>query len=72
MMPRKPERLPEFQSLLGKLARVPKPQLDREVEKWKHKKQYVITLINALHRIARLEDKVTALLEATAISQRAR
>ena len=32
---KKPEGLPTFQSLLGKLARVPKKELDREVAKAK-------------------------------------
>jgi hypothetical protein len=36
-MTRKPKGLPEFQSLLGKLAKVPKRELDREVEKHKKK-----------------------------------
>jgi hypothetical protein len=34
---KKPQGLPEFQSLLGKLARVPKRELDREVAKHKKK-----------------------------------
>jgi hypothetical protein len=38
-MPRKPEGLKEFQKLLGKLAKVPKAQLDAEVEKWKQRKK---------------------------------
>ena len=38
-MTRKPEGLPEFQKLLGRLAKVPKAELDAEVEKRKHKKQ---------------------------------
>lgn len=37
-MSKKPTGLPEFQSLLGKLAQVPKAQLDRELEKDAHKK----------------------------------
>lgn len=32
-MSKKPEGLPEFQSLLGKLAQVPKKQLDKQVLK---------------------------------------
>lgn len=38
-MSRKPEGLPEFEKLLGKLAQVPKSQLDTQVEKHKRKKQ---------------------------------
>jgi len=30
---KKPEGLPQFQSLLGKLARVPKKELDKEIER---------------------------------------
>jgi hypothetical protein len=37
-MSKKPKGLPEFQSLLGKLAQVPKAQLDREIEKDARKK----------------------------------
>lgn len=32
-MSKKPDGLPEFQALLGKLAQVPKAQLDREIQK---------------------------------------
>jgi hypothetical protein len=32
-MTRKPKGLPEFQSLLGKLVKVPKRELDRELAK---------------------------------------
>jgi hypothetical protein len=38
-MPRKPEGLPEFQKLLGKLVKVPKRELDRELRKKKAKKR---------------------------------
>jgi hypothetical protein len=38
-MARKPEGLDKFQKLLGKLVKVPKRQLDAEVEKWQHKKR---------------------------------
>jgi hypothetical protein len=38
-MPRKPEGIGEFQSLLGKLARVPKKELDQAVEKRLAKKR---------------------------------
>jgi hypothetical protein len=37
-MPRKPEGLPEFQSLLGKLAKVPKRELDRQIERHEARK----------------------------------
>jgi len=37
MSPRKPQGLPAFESLLGKLSKVPKRELDREVTK--HKKR---------------------------------
>lgn len=36
-MTKKPEGLPEFQSLLTKLAQVPKKELDRELAKQKKK-----------------------------------
>ncbi|MFN0016668.1 MAG: hypothetical protein ACKVP0_00325 [Pirellulaceae bacterium] len=36
-MTKKPEGMDEFHSLLGKLAKVPKAQLDREVDKAKLK-----------------------------------
>lgn len=38
-MPRKPEGLPEFHKLLGRLAKVSKAELDAQVEKLKHKKK---------------------------------
>lgn len=38
-MARKPEGLDEFRGLLGKLSKVPKKELDREIEKDKHKKR---------------------------------
>jgi hypothetical protein len=38
-MARKPEGLPEFEKLLRPLSKVPKRELDREVEK--HKKRAV-------------------------------
>jgi len=37
-MTKKPEGLDEFRGLLGKLSKVPKKELDREIEKDKHKK----------------------------------
>ncbi len=37
-MSKKPQGLPEFESLLGKLAKVPKAQLDRQVERYKERK----------------------------------
>jgi hypothetical protein len=36
-MSKKPQGLPEFQTLLGKLVKVPKRELDREVAKHKKK-----------------------------------
>jgi hypothetical protein len=36
-MPKKPEGVGKFQKLLGKLAQVPKRELDREVAKAKKK-----------------------------------
>lgn len=36
-MTRKPQGLPEFQSLLGKLTKVPKRELDQQVAKHKKK-----------------------------------
>jgi hypothetical protein len=38
-MARKPEGLDKFHKLLSGLAKVPKRQLDAEVEKWQHKKR---------------------------------
>lgn len=38
-MTKKPEGLAEFQSLLGKLAQVPKKELDRELAKRKPKRK---------------------------------
>lgn len=37
-MTRKPEGLPEFGKLLGKLSQVPKRELDREVAKYERRK----------------------------------
>ena len=38
-MTRKPEGLPEFQKLIGKLVKVPKRELDRAIHKKKAKKR---------------------------------